>query len=91
MKTWREFAAPLIAAVIAANVGKTTKEVKAALRDAYPWGPRENHPYKIWCSEVNRQLHPKPAKVKDVTIWKSCGSEHLVSSPGQRSLLGEQE
>jgi hypothetical protein len=26
------------------------------LRDAYPWGERAYHPYRIWCSEVNRQL-----------------------------------
>lgn len=57
MKSWREAAAPIIAQVIADNTGKTPAEVRAALREAYPFGPRKHHPYKIWLSEIRRQLN----------------------------------
>lgn len=54
--TWRDRAAPIIAEVIR-SVGKSDlKRLRAALRAAYPWGLRENHPYKIWCSEVRSQV-----------------------------------
>lgn len=54
--TWRKAAAPIIAQVIRDNEGKTEKEIRKALREAYPWGERAMHPYKVWCSEVNKQL-----------------------------------
>jgi lauroyl/myristoyl acyltransferase len=54
--SWRDRAAPIIAEVIR-TVGKgDLKRLRAALRAAYPFGPRENHPYKIWRSEVRRQI-----------------------------------
>ena len=53
---WRDKAAPIIREVIK-TVGKSDmKALRKALRDAYPFGPRQYHPYKIWCDEVNRQL-----------------------------------
>lgn len=30
--------------------------VKLALRDAYPFGTREHHPYRMWCAEVRAAL-----------------------------------
>ncbi|MBT7304886.1 MAG: hypothetical protein HN849_35490 [Victivallales bacterium] len=56
MGTWRDHARPIIAAVIAEHQGETKREVRRALRDAYPYGERKYHPYKVWCDEVNRQL-----------------------------------
>ena len=73
-KTWRECSSPLISAVIAENKGKTEKEIRAALRLAYPYGERKYHPYKVWCDEVNQQLHPKPKK-------------KIIHSPIQKSLF----
>ena len=66
-KTWRDSARPLIYEVIMANKGKDEKEIRKALRDAYPWGERRYHPYKIWCDEVSKQLRAylrqgKPSK-----------------------------
>jgi len=52
--TWRDSAKPIIQKVIFENKDKSEKEIKAALRAAYPWFPRSNHPYKIWCDEVNK-------------------------------------
>lgn len=59
--TWRDSAKPIIQKIIFENKDKSEKEIRAALRAAYPWGQRSNHPYKIWCDEVNKQLK-KPSK-----------------------------
>ena len=52
---WRNAAAPIISDVLRATVGKSEAEIQKALRDAYPFGPRKYHPYKIWCDEVRKQ------------------------------------
>ena len=72
--TWRDEARPIIAAVIAKYEGADLRFLRSALRDAYPWGPRENHPYKIWCDEVRVQLGLKTKKPATV-------------NPRQRELL----
>jgi len=44
------------------------KPLRKLISDAYPWGERENHPYKIWCSAVAeclwslRKIGRKPTK-----------------------------
>lgn len=58
--SWRDSARPLIAAVLVETNGQSEKEIRKALRAAYPWGPREHHPYKIWCDEIKRQRGLKP-------------------------------
>ena len=58
-RTWRDSAKPIIAEVIKENAGKTEKEIRAALRDAYPYGVRAYHPYKIWLDEIKVQLGKK--------------------------------
>ena len=63
--TWRDSAKPIIQKVIFENKDKSEKEIKAALRAAYPWFPRSNHPYKIWCDEVNKQLKNPTKKVRE--------------------------
>lgn len=55
--TWRDSAYPIIGKVIAENKDKTEKEIRKALREAYPYGERRMHPYKVWCDEVNKQLN----------------------------------
>jgi len=52
---WRRAAAPIIARVLAENAGRPEAEVRAALRAAYPFGPREHHPYRIWLDEIRIQ------------------------------------
>lgn len=56
---WRDHATPIIARIIAEH-GKEGKELTTALRDAYPFGQRKYHPYKIWLDEIARQLGRKP-------------------------------
>ena len=54
-KSWRDYARPIIVEVLKETAGNTEKEIKKALREAYPWGERAMHPYKIWCDEIKRQ------------------------------------
>lgn len=62
MITWREICRPIIAKVLADNEGKSEKEIRKCLRNAYPWGERAMHPYKVWCDEIKVQRRFKPSK-----------------------------
>lgn len=76
---WRNIARPVIAEVIA-RVGRDDEQaLRRALREAYPFGERRMHPYRIWCDEVRRQL---------------AGFQHRRSpqspvSPGQTTLFSD--
>lgn len=73
--TWREDCRPIIAKVLADNKGKTEKEIKKALQNAYPYGERARHPYKTWCDEINIQRGLKKQK------------NNPVDNPNQIDLL----
>lgn len=66
--SWAEQAAPVIEEVIR-RVGRSDiKLLRKELASAYPFGERTNQPYKVWLSEVRRQLghslSETPAEVK---------------------------
>lgn len=63
-KTWREQARPIIAAVIARVGTEDNHRLRKALWYAYPFGPREHYPYKVWLSEIRRQLGKEKDKRK---------------------------
>ena len=67
--TWREHCAPIIHRVLEETRGLPEKEIKKALREAYPYGERKYHPYKIWCDEikVQRKLKKKKPSAEDAT------------------------
>ena len=73
---WRAHAAAIIRDVIERVGTDDERALRQALRDAYPFGPRANHPYKIWCSEVRFQLGEK----RRAALAR-------VDSPGQRELF----
>jgi hypothetical protein len=81
--TWRNHCAPIIAEVIERVGTDDPKALRKALLEAYPYGERSMHPYKIWRDEIRRQLSP-PA-----TTYRR---HHLPAvpqeAPGQLSLLG---
>lgn len=56
---WRAEAAKVIGDVLAANPGKDEKEIRRLLRDAYPFGEKRYHPYKIWLDQIKRALGKK--------------------------------
>lgn len=55
-KNWRDSARPIIHQVLEENKGKTDKEIRKALLEAYPFGARKWHPYKIWLDEIRVQM-----------------------------------
>ena len=59
-RSWRDIARPIIAEVLAETRGRSEKDIRKALFDAYPFGERAMHPYKVWCDEVRRQTGRKP-------------------------------
>jgi hypothetical protein len=62
-RTWRQIAAPIITKVLKDNKGKSEGEIKRALFDAYPFGMRKHHPYKIWLDEIKVQRGLKKSKI----------------------------
>lgn len=52
---WRAAASPIIARVLRETAGQGEEARRKALHDAYPFGPRSHHPYKIWLDEIKRQ------------------------------------
>lgn len=57
---WRGIASPIISRVLTETLGKPEKEIRKALREAYPklWG-RSGWPYKVWLDEIRRQRGTK--------------------------------
>lgn len=68
MKSWREIARPIICEVLMMNAGKPEAEIRKALFQAYPFGTRRMHPYKIWLDEIRKQrgIKPKPTPITHV-------------------------
>ena len=56
---WRRASQPIIKRVLEETRGQDEKAIRKALRDAYPFGPKEYHPYKIWLSEIAIQRGTK--------------------------------
>lgn len=59
---WREKAASVIREVINEVGTEDEKALKKALREAYPFGPKAMHPYKIWLDEIKVQTGQKETK-----------------------------
>ena len=65
---WREASRKVIAEVLQEHGMKCYAEYKKALHDAYPFGMRQYHPYKIWCQEQKKALmmHPECPLHEDI-------------------------
>jgi hypothetical protein len=84
---WRKIATPIIAKVLIETVGKEEAVIRKALKDAYPFGERSYHPYKIWLDEVQKQRGIKKRKrtgkaspLVQLDLFKTCGT--IFSGPG---------
>ncbi|MEA5469343.1 hypothetical protein [Spirulina sp. 06S082] len=76
------------------------KALKKEISNAYPFGQRANHPYKIWLSEVKSCLEyyeetrfdPKqPPKLKTFSPLKGKTKKSPPPPPGQLSLFDTKE
>lgn len=63
-KTWRNRAAPVIAKLLAENAGRTEKEIRSALRKAYPFERRQGWAYVVWLDEIKRQRRKRTMKAR---------------------------
>jgi hypothetical protein len=63
--TRREYYRPIIAKVLGEMAGKPEREIRKALRDAFPHPPHDCHPYKTWLDEVRvqRRRNLSPAEL----------------------------
>jgi hypothetical protein len=77
--SWRDNCRPIIARVLTENAGKTETEIRGALYDAYPYGQRKYHPYRIWLDEIKRQRNLK----------RPLGERHYTADPRQGKIFEE--
>lgn len=61
--SWRDYARPIIAKVLKENAGQDEAVIRKALKDAYPFGQRDYHPYKIWLDEIAVQRGTKKKNI----------------------------
>jgi hypothetical protein len=82
MNTWRSHAAPIIAKTIKEVGYSDLKALRKALHEAYPFGPRSMHPYKIWCDEVRRQTQGRLSRAapKKLPNYKRRGDSKAIDT-----------
>lgn len=68
-RTWRDMAKERIAEVRKDHPTASGDELKKLLRNAYPFGERAMHPYKIWLDEVKKTLSDPAAGKNLRTFW----------------------
>lgn len=61
---WRDYTNRVIKEVFEKHNPETEEEAKKLLREAYPFGERAMHPYKIWLSAVKKALSQRYGKTK---------------------------
>ena len=80
MSRWRKIARPIIATCLWDHRGEPEKMIRKALREAYPFGEREYHPYKIWLDEIRLQRGLKPTSLRK--------SKTVLPNPDQQEMFG---
>jgi hypothetical protein len=72
---WRASASPIIARVLEETKGRTEKEIREALKLAYPFGERAYYPYKIWLDEIRRQMTGETTSLTKPRNRTKCGPQ----------------
>lgn len=81
--SWRAHSTKVIRDVIRENPTLDESTLRKKISEAYPFGERAHHPYKIWLSEVKLQvaLHfRKPLQVR-------ASIAPVQQDPNQASLI----
>ncbi len=81
---WRQFAAPIIAEIIANNPGMNAKDLRKLINESYPFAYPSGHPRKMWQKEVSLQLGIKKVKI-NLQLKKRC----LMESNFWKTLMLE--
>ncbi|AFZ24760.1 hypothetical protein Cylst_2553 [Cylindrospermum stagnale PCC 7417] len=89
---WRQKSQQVIAKVVKElPEDATPQQIKQAIDKSYPFGSRENHPYKIWLDERRKTFYDlglaekKPDKKGRKTRIPAIKCDHVVE--GQLSLF----
>ncbi len=80
--TWRDRCAPIIQQVLCQTKGQTEREIRKALREAYPFGERVMWPYKVWLDEIKRQRGLKPAVHTGRLATRDCEGQQFLFDHG---------
>lgn len=64
MNTWRQQAQAAIAKALEDVTSTAPDELRRILFDAYPFGVRQYHPYKIWCDAVNKEIERRTGQMQ---------------------------
>jgi hypothetical protein len=72
---WRATASPIIARVLEETKGRSEKEIREALKLAYPFGERVLYPYKIWLDEIRRQMTGETTSLTKPRNRTKCGPQ----------------
>lgn len=72
--TWRTQAHAVLLALRPTLEGLDPQEARKRISEAYPFGERAMHPYKVWLSEV-RAVFPELYPVKQKPLPKWLGGE----------------
>jgi len=86
MSSWREQSAAVIARVVAEVGTHDQKALKKALFEAYPFGERKYHPYKIWCEERAKVLKPEPDTSAPMSVAQAVEAEKEIWNGGCLAL-----
>ena len=73
---WRERSAQIIYKIIRDNPDIAIKELCKKISEAYPFGERKYHPYKIWLSEVKRATKREGKFIRlimEMMLWLTKG------------------
>lgn len=81
MPNWRQHSAKVISELIGSRIPRRLSadelnRLRKEISDAFPFGPRRHHPYKIWLSEVANQLAlPREPKAGDMPLFEGAKEE----------------
>ncbi len=70
--TWRSKSAEVLRGLVSQVKHLAPEDARRVISQAYPFGPRSNHPYKIWLDECHRtfpHLYRKTAKQLELPDW----------------------
>jgi hypothetical protein len=82
--SWADAAAAVVAEVIRSLGRSDMKVLRRALTDAYPWGERENAPYKALASSSTSPSNPPTLQGKQpcfFRFWRSLSLSHWLYRP----------
>ncbi|MEN0066132.1 MAG: hypothetical protein AAGA48_28585 [Myxococcota bacterium] len=86
--TTRDAVRPIIRRVLEKTAGQPEASIRAALRQAYPFGARRWNPYKVWLDEIQVQRGLKPPPYRRREQRAALAEREALEDAGQALLFG---